>query len=261
MTEHPEPITQNQLPRPASPTPPGPAASSAAEAGRQGADDFEPQKVQSGQADDAAHARAAEIISSIDWPAKCRVDQSTQLRLVALASRCLAAGHPVAAVQAAVTEDLPAVWGAGLLVRRLQDLAENQRTDARASSARVETPHQFEAGKSPGYCRVCGRRQENRLHRSLPQLPSEEQLAAEWLTLSGRRQSKGHQPYRNPVNQDLYDLWAPAETAQAGDRCEHGRRVCVTCHGGKSGVSRPAPRPRSAAEQQLVEMSRGPAAA
>lgn len=254
--------------QPTSPTPPGTAASSAAgaaEAGRQGADDFEPQKIQSGQADDAAHAQAAEIISAIDWPAKCRVDQGTQLRLVALASRCLAAGHSVGAVQAAVTEDLPAVWGAGLLVRRLQDLAENQRTDAGASSARVETPHQFEAGKSPGYCCVCGRRQENRLHRSLPQLPSEEQLAAEWLTLSGRRR-QGHQPWRNPADQGTYDFWAPAEerateTAQAGDRCEHGRRVCVTCHGGKSGVSRPAPRPRSAAEQQLVEMSRGPAAA
>lgn len=167
--------------------------------------------------------QAVQIIQSIRWTGR-RADRGTQRRLTTLAGQCLAAGHSVGAVQAAVTEGLPAVWGAGLLVRRLEELAATTPDPAVVAAAEREaaeqdrerlgrTPHQWvDNPRRPSYCGACGRPETARVH-----------------------------PDRQP--------------RRSARRCEHGRQVCVTCHGGRlddttttstSTPARPAPRQRPA---------------
>ena len=185
--------------------------------------------------------QAVQIIQSIRWTGR-RADRGTQRRLTTLAGQCLAAGHPAVAVQAAVTEGLPAVWGAGLLVRRLEELAATTPDPAVIAAAEREaaeqdrerlgrTPHQWvDDPRRPSYCRACGRTRATH--------PAE------------------------PQDQERVDQSEAPDTGQAPPRrCQHGRRVCVTCHGGRpDGTTSSGDRGRPAPRQRPQEFHRALAA-
>lgn len=197
----------------------------------------------------AGQDQAVQIIQAIRWPARTRADRGTQRRLTTLAGQCLAAGHPAVAVQAAVTEGLPAVWGAGLLVRRLEELAATtpdpavaaaaEREAAAADKARMATTsHAYQQGRSVGWCVRCGQHEGNRVHRE--------------------HQERVDQDQEPAVRSEAPDTGQAAPTG----RCQHGRRVCVTCHGGRPDDTtssgdrqRPAPRQRPAADPDPAPVS------
>lgn len=245
-TPQPSPITlPNDPPLPgAAVEQSGAAGRGLDQAGRQESKDQDQQAVLPDVAAAAGQDQAVQIIQAIRWPARTRADRGTQRRLTTLAGQCLAAGHPAVAVQAAVTEGLPAVWGAGLLVRRLEELAATTPDPAVAAAAEREaaeqarerlgrTPHQWVTDpRSPSYCGACGRTRAT--HPAEPQ-------------------------DQERVDQDQEPAAVRSEAPDTGlqvtppGRCQHGRRVCVTCHGGRpddttgsGGRQRPAPRQRPA---------------
>lgn len=227
VRDNPEPSTQNQVPT-SPPTPrTKPADAAVAEAGRQ------EETEETGDQD-----QAVQIIQAIRWPARTRADRGTRRRLTTLARQCLAAGHPAVAIQAAVTEGLPAVWGAGLLVRRLEELAATTPDPAVVAAAEREaaaqarerlgrTPHRWvDDPRRPSYCGACGRTRAT--HPAEPQ--DQERVDQDQEPAAVRSATP-----------------ATAGSTTTVERCaEHGRRVCVTCHGGRNrnttgSTSTPAP--------------------
>ena len=188
------------------------------QAGRQESKDQDQQAVLPDVAAAAGQDQAVQIIQAIRWPARTRADRGTRRRLTTLARQCLAAGHPAVAVQAAVTEGLPAVWGAGLLVRRLEELAATTPDPAVVAAAEREaaaqarerlgrTPHRWvDDPRRPSYCGACGRTRAT--HPAEPQ----------------------DQERVDQVRSEAPDTGQASPTG----RCQHGRRVCVTCHGGRN---------------------------
>lgn len=208
----------------------GAAVAEQAEAGRQ----EEEGKDQA--ATTAPDRAAAELVDGLVWPTTLQPNQRTMTTLRRYAAACLAAGHHPAAVREQALDAMPGAKTAGSVVARLRDLATRTPDPAVAAAAEREaaeqarerlgrTPHRWvDDPRRPSYCGACGRPRATH--------PAE------------------------PQDQERVDQSEAPDTGQAPPRrCQHGRRVCVTCHGGRDREDtttttsagdrqRPAPRQR-----------------
>lgn len=244
VTDNPEPSIQNQVPTcPPTPRTKPAGAAVAEQAGRQ----EEEGKDQAATTDPATDRAAAELVDGLVWPTTLQPNQRTMTTLRRYAAACLAAGHHPAAVREQALDAMPGAKTAGSVVARLRDLATRTPDPAVAAAAEREaakqarerlgrTPHQWvNDPRRPSYCGACGRPRATH--------PAE------------------------PQDQERVDQSEAPDTGQAPPRrCQHGRRVCVTCHGGRDREDtttttsagdrqRPAPRQRPAADPDPAPVS------
>lgn len=170
---------------------------------------------QAATTDPATDRAAAELVDALEWPGtidRARITASRR-NLITAAASALAAGHHPDAVRATAVEAMPGAKTPGAVVARLRDLAATtpdpavaaaaERTAAEQARKRLgRTPHQWvDDPRRPSYCGACGRTRATH--------PAE------------------------PQDQERVDQSEAPDTGQASPtgRCQHGRRICVTCHG------------------------------